>query len=115
MGPSATTPDPASVQRCFAVIFSSQLATPAPSDYERVADAMVELAKKQPGFLGVESARSTDGFGITVSYWDSLESIARWKAQTDHQEAQRQGRETFYSRYEIRVCSVERGYRFTAE
>ena len=33
---------------------------------------MLELARQQPGFLGVESARGEDGFGITVSYWSSV-------------------------------------------
>lgn len=111
--PKTATPDPTSAQHCFAVIFSSQHAGASPAGYDEAATAMVELAAKQPGFLGVESARGTDGFGITVSYWDSLEAIARWKAHPEHQKAQAQGRESFYARYELRVCSVERGYKFT--
>jgi glutathione S-transferase len=107
-----TPPDPASAQHCFAVIFSSQHASLSPAGYDETADAMVSLARQQPGFLGVESARNPDGFGITVSYWDSLEAITRWKAQSDHRAAQRQGRDSFYSRYEIRICTVERGYKF---
>jgi heme-degrading monooxygenase HmoA len=97
---------------CFAVIFSSQHASPSPAGYDETADAMVELARKQPGFLGIESARNPDGFGITVSYWESLDAIASWKAQADHQNAQSRGRESFYSRYEVRVCCVERAYKF---
>jgi hypothetical protein len=30
---------------------------------------MVELAAEQPGYLGIETCRGEDGFGITVSYW----------------------------------------------
>jgi hypothetical protein len=40
---------------------------------------MVDLAAQQQGFLGAESTRGEDGFGITVSYWSTAESIARWK------------------------------------
>ena len=107
-------PHPASAQHCFAVIFSSQRRRDNASDaaYAQTADAMEELARKQPGFIGIESARGTDGFGITVSYWDSLEAVAAWKEQADHRQAQARGREEFYSRYEIRVCTVERGYDF---
>lgn len=105
-------PAATSATQCFAVIFSSVHASPSPTGYEETAEAMVELAKKEPGFLGAESARGADGFGITVSYWESLEAIAHWKAQTDHRRAQRQGRDEFYSRYEVRICSVERGYKF---
>ena len=73
---------------------------------------MVELAAKQPGFLGIESARGTDGFGITVSYWDSLEAIRSWKDEPSHAEIQARAKNTFYERYEVRVAVVERGYKF---
>ena len=73
---------------------------------------MLELARAQPSFLGVESARGTDGFGITASSWSSLEAIARWKDHAEHQQAQREGRDLFCSRYEVRVCPVERAYEF---
>lgn len=116
--PRGFAPDPTSAQHCYAVIFSSQHASQGsdgtPEGYEETANAMVELASKQPGFLGVESARNPDGFGITVSYWESLEAITSWKAQAEHQRAQSRGRELFYSRYEVRVCSVERGYKYPA-
>ena len=59
------TPDPTSAQHCFAVIFSSQRTPGVPEAYGAASQAMVELAAKQPGFLGVESARNADGFGIT--------------------------------------------------
>ncbi|HEX3945298.1 MAG TPA: TniB family NTP-binding protein [Rhizomicrobium sp.] len=37
-----------------------------------------ELASQQPGYLGAESARCPDGFGITGSYFDSAEAIGAW-------------------------------------
>jgi heme-degrading monooxygenase HmoA len=71
---------------------------------------MVELAAKQPGFLGIESAR--EGLGITVSYWESLEAIAAWKQVSAHLAAQRLGRETWYEAFKVRICRVERDYDF---
>ena len=62
--------------------------------------------------LGVESARGPDGFGITVSYWDSLEAIRSWKDVPSHRATQARGKNTFYERYEVRVAIVERGYKF---
>jgi glutathione S-transferase/heme-degrading monooxygenase HmoA len=110
---SATTaPDPRSAQHYYAVIFSSQRTEEAREDYEAAAQTMVELASKQPGFLGVESARGADGFGITVSYWDSLEAIRRWKDVPAHAATRARGKKTFYERYEVRVCAVDRGYKF---
>jgi glutathione S-transferase len=112
---SATrAPDPTSAQHCFAVIFSSLRTAEASEEYEAATAAMVELASKQPGFLGIESARGPDGFGVTVSYWDSLEAIRNWKDVPAHAAVQAQGRKTFYERYEVRVAAVERGYKFTS-
>ena len=94
----------------YAVIFSSTLADDA-TGYESMAGRMVDLAKEQDGFLGVESAsRTSEGFGITVSYWRDLESIRRWKAQSEHAAAQRMGRDAFYKNYRLRIARVEREY-----
>lgn len=70
----------------------------------------VELASEQPGFLGIESARDAGGFGITVSYWMSMESIAHWKANAEHKIAQETGRRDWYAHYELRIACVERAY-----
>lgn len=56
----------------YAVIFTS-LRTSIDGDYEETSNKMVELAREQPGFVGVESAR--EKLGITVSYWQDLKSI----------------------------------------
>ena len=97
----------------YAVIFTS-LRTDGDRGYGRMADQMIELAKTQPGFLGVESARTPDALGITVSYWASEEAIAAWKAHADHEIAQDAGRRVWYADYQLRVAKVERAYRKTS-
>lgn len=99
----AATPEP---PYC-AVIFTSQR-TGGDQGYAAMAERMVELARQQPGFLGVESVRDAEGFGITVSYWRDEASIAAWKAQAEHAVAQRLGRERWYGAFALRVCRVER-------
>ncbi len=91
----------------YAVIFTS-LRTEGDNGYAQMADNMVELAQQQPGFLGIETAR--EDVGITVSYWSDLESIKQWKANLDHQQAQRLGREKWYSSFKARISKVERDY-----
>src|SRR3546814_18492085 len=59
----------------YAVVFSSLRRDGGDDGYAAAADRMVELAREQLGFLGVESTRGADGFGITVSYWESEEAI----------------------------------------
>src|ERR1700722_5724239 len=58
----------------YAVIFPS-MRTPGDQGYEETSKLMVDLARTMPGYLGIESARSVDGFGITVSYWRNEASI----------------------------------------
>ena len=93
----------------YAVIFTS-IRTDGDNGYQSMADAMIQAAAKQPGFLGIESAR--EELGITVSYWDSLESIAAWKQDPAHLVAQKLGRDRWYETYKTRVCRVERDYEF---
>jgi heme-degrading monooxygenase HmoA len=101
----ATTPTPP----YYAVIFSSER-TEENLGYDAMGEKMVQLASEQPGFLGVESARDTNGFGITISYWESREAIQKWKAHYLHQLAQERGRVEWYLRYKTRICLVERDY-----
>lgn len=93
----------------FAVIFSSQR-TEGDGGYGKMAARMMELAAQQPGFLGAESARGIDGFGITVSYWSSTEAISAWKANAEHLAAQAMGKREWYEHYELRIAKVERAY-----
>ena len=91
----------------YAVIFTSHR-TDGDNGYGETADLMVELASQQSGFLGIESAR--DEVGITVSYWSDLESIKAWKANMQHREAQKNGRQNWYSTFKVRISKVERDY-----
>jgi heme-degrading monooxygenase HmoA len=101
----ASTPAPP----YYAVIFSSTRTDDA-DGYAETAARMIELAREQPGFLGVESARDT--IGITVSYWESEEAIVAWHANAEHQIAQRLGYSKWYSAFELRVARVERAHGF---
>lgn len=103
--PFAQMPDPP----YYAVIFASTLRDNIVG-YEEMAEEILALALKQPGCLGAESARNAEGFGITVSYWQDLDSIAAWRAESRHQIAQKHGIEDWYQHYQIRISKVERAY-----
>lgn len=102
MSRMAKTPQPP----YYAVIFASQR-TEGDQGYGKMAEKMVELASQQEGFLGVESARD-EGLGITVSYWESLDAIKKWKDHSLHQVAQEKGKTIWYQNFSLRVCKVER-------
>lgn len=93
----------------YAVIFTSHR-TEGDNSYIAMAERMVGLASQQPGFLGVESVRGTDGVGITVSYWETEDSIRNWKNHAEHQVAQQSGGQVWYQDYMLRVAKVERAY-----
>ncbi|XOV80202.1 MAG: antibiotic biosynthesis monooxygenase family protein [Aestuariibacter sp.] len=91
----------------YAVIFSS-LKSEEQQGYSEMAEKMWHLASQQPGFLGAESA--SDDIGVTVSYWQSLEAIANWKQNSEHQLAQKMGRQQWYQTFRLRIAKVEREY-----
>lgn len=93
----------------YAVIFTNRQ-TETTEGYSEMADAMEQLAKKQLGYLGFESARNE--LGIAISYWETIEDIKNWKANLDHLEAQNQGKNKWYAWYKVRICKVEREYEF---
>jgi heme-degrading monooxygenase HmoA len=93
----------------YAVIFTS-VRTEGDNGYAEMADRMVELARQQDGFLGVESARNE--IGITVSYWRDLEAIKNWKENSEHVIAREKGREMWYKSFDVRIALVEKHYNF---
>lgn len=97
----------------YAVIFSSQHTNVDQTQYESMAKRMEELASNMPGFIGIESTKNHNGFGITISYWKNLESILLWKNHPEHINAQNMGKEKWYSAYNLRVAKIEYEYSFS--
>jgi len=96
----------------YAVVFASTRTSIDGAAYERAAEAMADLASRQPGYLGMDSARGADGLGITVSYWRDEKSIAAWRDHVEHAAARHRGRESWYSCFALHVARVERSYGF---
>lgn len=101
----ARTPEPP----YYAVMFTS-IRNEGDHGYSSMSARMMELAEKQPGFLGVEHAR--EDLGITVSYWKDLESIRNWKHHAEHSMARQKGREEWYRSFKVRISRIERDYEF---
>lgn len=87
----------------YAVIFTTTLSAQQ-EGYVEMAKEMEALARQQPGYLGMDSARAD--IGITVSYWDSLEAIDRWRNNSLHQKAKTLGKSQWYDSYELKICEV---------
>lgn len=96
----------------YAVIFTSKRNDKDKENYGSMADEMVNLAQKQEGYIGYESYRNDEGYGVTISYWRALEHISNWKRNMEHRSAQKQGQNNWYSEYKVRIAKVERDYGF---
>ena len=96
----------------YVVTFNSQHRG-ADNGYGATAQRMAELAATMPGYLGMETTRDAQGFGITLAFFGTEEHIANWKRQSEHLAAQERGRTEWYERYELRVAKVERAYGFS--
>jgi heme-degrading monooxygenase HmoA len=96
----------------WAVIFTAVQSGADTENYERMAERMVAAAHDQPGFLGYESAQAEGNAEITICYWQEEAQIRAWKQHAEHLEAQRLGRDVWYSGYSIRIVKVERAYGF---
>ena len=101
----ADTPEPP----YYAVIFTNQLNEDA-TGYDAMAEDMLARALARDGCLGAESTRDGNGFGITVSYWQTLADARAWKEDPVHLRAQQLGRDRWYQRYAVRVARVDRAY-----
>ena len=94
----------------YAVIFSSRRRGDAADGYAEAALRMGGLGAAQPGFLGAESARDAEGFGITTAYFDSEASIKAWRDHAERASTRQRGREAWYAQFAVRVAKVDRAY-----
>jgi heme-degrading monooxygenase HmoA len=94
----------------YVVIFKTKRSLPMPNEYVELNKKLAELVKGQPGFKRIESVADSDGNGISVSYWDSMESIRSWKKNTVHAEAQNKGKSIWYQDYSVEICEMVRRY-----
>ncbi len=96
----------------MAVIFVSFRNGADMNGYTTAAAAMDALAVAQPGYRGVDSARETDGMGITVSYWADDAAAIAWRDHPEHAAIRDHGRALWYDRYSVTVARVERAYQW---
>lgn len=107
---SYAAPMPAQPANSIAVIFVSQRTDEDEAGYHAAGQRMIELAREQPGYLGMDSARGLDGVGITISYWTDACSAKAWRDHPEHRDIRKAGRDRWYSQYDINIACVERSY-----
>jgi len=88
----------------YVTIFRSRLRVEAGEEYETVAEATEERARRAPGFVEFKTFAAPDGERVSIVVFDSAEHHRAWREDPLHREAQRLGRERFYEEFEITVC-----------
>ncbi|MEV2252413.1 antibiotic biosynthesis monooxygenase [Streptomyces sp. NPDC050147] len=115
MSDQPATPVPPFEPPYYTVVFTSVRTAAADGQddgYDETAARMDELVAAVPGFLGMESARTPGGLGITVGYFRDADAIQQWRADAEHRTAQKRGRGEWYETYSVHVAKVERSYGF---
>lgn len=92
----------------YAVIFEAQT-NQLDETYFTTAARMRELATSNYGCVEFTSITKGDQ-EISISYWNSLEDIKKWKQDKEHSKAQERGKATWYINYQVKIVEVIRSY-----
>jgi len=96
----------------IAVIFEVYVKPEGKATYLSLAAELRPLVENRPGLLAMERFQSLGDEGklLSLSWWEDEESLAAWRNEMRHRMAQRQGRESLFNGYRIRVARVLRDY-----
>lgn len=92
-----------------AVIFTSQR-TSIDDGYTELNDELYAEAQQFDGYIGADSLRNAEGYGVAVLYWRNADSIRKWAQYAKHIRAKQLGKEQWYEGYRVRIAVVEREY-----
>ncbi|MGE5180904.1 MAG: nuclear transport factor 2 family protein [Acidobacteriota bacterium] len=96
------------------IVFRSRLVPGIEAEYGARAEQMFERAQRAQGYVSAKDFTADDGERVALIEWESAELLAAWRDDALHQEAQRAGRERYYSAYDLRICAELRGSAFDA-
>jgi len=88
----------------IAVIFKAELGQ-LDDEYFLVAKRLRELAETKYGCMRIVSV-TENNIELTISYWEHLDQIKRWKTDPEHLQAQIKCRKGWYRSYQIDVTEV---------
>lgn len=78
--------------------------------YIETAMALRDRAIAEFGCLEFVYSTTPEGEEIALSFWPDEASIKRWKADLDHQAAQREAYARWYSGFRIQIGEISREY-----
>lgn len=96
----------------YAVIFEVEPAPGRRQEYLDIAAQLRPELEKIDGFISVErfESLSTKGKFVSLSFWRDETAIKAWRTHLGHQMAQREGKDSVFKDFRIRVAEVVRDY-----
>jgi len=96
----------------IAVIFEALSAEGQRDNYFDAAAKLRPLLDEIKGFISIERFQSVSNPQkvLSLSFWENEESISQWRNVELHRAAQREGRNSIFDNYRIRVANVVRDY-----
>ena len=94
-------------------IFRSRLKPEVQEEYAPLAARMSELAASMPGYISHKGFVAEDGERLTLVEFESEEAQRAWARHPEHVQAQKRGRNEFYSEYRVTVCTPGRDSRYS--
>jgi heme-degrading monooxygenase HmoA len=90
----------------YAVIFISEKNEEI-EGYEEMDKQTMQVALALKGCLGYSNVP-----GTFISYWDTMDSINKWRTHDLHKQAKEQGKKQWYKYYHSMICKVEHSHEF---
>ena len=84
--------------------------------YFELAAILLKEVEKIEGFISVERFESISkpGYYVSLSTWQDMAAVNRWREQLDHAQAQNEAKShELFLNYRIRVAQVVRDYGLT--
>ncbi|VUS82493.1 antibiotic biosynthesis monooxygenase family protein [Klebsiella spallanzanii] len=96
----------------IAVLFEAEVTPASQLRYLALAEELKPLLSTLDGFIAIERFQSLTTVGkiLSLSWWRDEKAVLAWKRNLCHQAAQKEGRESIFSHYHIRVAQVLREY-----
>jgi heme-degrading monooxygenase HmoA len=89
-------------------LFRNRLRPDAGADYSEWLTRMRDIVTKMPGYISHKVYIAEDGERCTVVEFDTEEHQRAWSTHPEHVQAKGKGRSSFYSEYNLQVCSLLR-------
>jgi len=90
------------------VIFRSRLNLDLQAEYLDWAKRMSELAQIIPGHISHKGFVAQDGERVTIVEFETEEAMQVWAMHPDHVAAKKKGRNSFFSEYNVKICTIQR-------